>query len=524
MAVGTSGHVETIDRNDRVNRHNPPGYQCNPTSDPVALAYVVHPGSAEADVSHLQVGNTQPGASPQEQIAGDNSDRKDGSDDDDVSVKEKQKSFHRSKITDSLLQGEWDEAENHLSILLRDFNISVSPDTQILQAMIYNSKARWEEARDLLKDFIHQSASEPEMSARAYYAKAVALYKLKDYEPAHVNARRGLAVVNKYLQGPVQQRYRTEFGDLAYRCLQDPGNEADSAKINFYKSLISPDRPLDPILNVTTIGRPIGQLVVGSSESESTQLSLDMKKYRISFGHDGKLLVGRQKDFFSALHNALETDNLQLMTLICSSEWCATQALRESPIFFDLDPPMPQYAWRATTLLHVVAGSYSKYSAQMAQLLLDNGADPQKSLFEGITPLHICARQTNVEVASVLIKNGANIEARSITGKPPIHFAAWKASWNADVRILKMLIAAGANINAKNSGGYTALHWCMFDGRSAAPIDVLCQREEIDKFARAGNHKTPWEIFWEHEDEFIEKGEEKRVQILYTLRRYGITR
>ncbi|EPS44059.1 hypothetical protein H072_1913 [Dactylellina haptotyla CBS 200.50] len=554
--AGTSGLVEIVDRGDWVTHQHPPSYQCNqssesfqpshvPRSENVELATPHYTENAQKDgerdshtvsirgasgIESSDVSNLYPAMlleNLKERIAGLQIHDDDDDDDDDndaASFQEQQISFHRSKVIEGLSQGEWDEAENHLSILLNDFAISDSPDMVIFKAMTYNSRAKWDEAVDLLKDFKHQSTSESELSVRAYYARGVALYKLKDYGAAHMNARRGLNVTEKYLQGEVQRTYKSKFGDLASRSLEDLGNKADSAKAEFYKSLITPEHTSDPILLVTTVSQSIIQRSNEESEAEHTKLLEDMKTYRLSFGYDGKLLVGRQRDFFTALYDALAADNLPLMTLICSNEWCATQTLRESPIYFDLDPPMPQYAWRATTLLHVVAGSHSKYSAPMAQVLLDNGADPQKTLFEGITPLHICARQTNAEVASVLIKNGANIEARSITGKPPIHFAAWKASWNADVRILKMLIAAGANINAKNSGGYTALHWCMFDGRSAAPIEVLCERPEIDKFARAGNHKTPWEIFWEHEEEMMQKGEEKRVQILYTLRRFGITR
>ncbi|KAK6544089.1 hypothetical protein TWF694_000800 [Orbilia ellipsospora] len=504
-------NVEDVDRGDWMTYQYNQSYQCNP------LSHVPRSENVEA---------TGPQQNDDQKAHDNDSNSYEDDAHSEESVQEQQISFHRSKVEDGLSRGEWDEAESHLSILLQDFSIGVgdNPDMEILQAMTYNSKARWQEAYDLLKDFKHQSASEPELSARAYYAKAVALYKLKDYGTAHMNARRGLNVVDKFLEGPIQAKYKSDFGDIAFRSLEDLGNKADTAKAQHYKSLISSDYQPNPILQVTTVSQSTVEKSEEGSEAERVKLLEDMKRLRISFGCDGKLLVGRQKDFFHALHEALNTDNLPLMTLICSNEWCATQCLRESPIYFDLDPPMPQYAWRATTLLHVVAGSHSKYSAPMAQLLLDNGADPQTTLFEGITPLHICARQTNAEVASVLIKNGANIEARSITGKPPIHFAAWKASWNADVRILKMLIAAGANINAKNSGGYTALHWCMFDGRSAAPIEVLCERPEIDRFARAANHKTPWEIFWEHEGEFMERGEEKRVQILYTLRRFGITR
>ncbi|KAK6348533.1 hypothetical protein TWF718_006321 [Orbilia javanica] len=516
-----AGLVENVDREGRLSREQEhlQTFQC-PRSNDSDLSRSQYPlpvGSTDAEKTDTTDPSSRDSQASPESVRDE---------DEDASFREQQISFRKSEVADKLSHGEWDAARFHLDILMEDLDVNIhdSPDLQILLAMTYNSKARWQEAFDLLKDFVHQSASEPELSARAFYAKAVALYKLRDYEASHMNSRRGLAVVEKLLTGATQQKYRSEFGDLAARTLEDLGNTGQADKAKYYRSLIHESHTEDPILLVTTVSQSSVPPTVEESEASKASLAADMQKYRLSFGHDGKVMVGRQKDIFYALKAALDSENLPLMTVICSNEWCATQSLRESPIYFDLDPPMPQYAWRATTLLHVVAGSRSKYSAPMAQLLLDKGANPQTTLFEGITPLHICARQTNAEVASVLIKNGANIEARSITGKPPIHFAAWKASWNADVRILKMLILAGANINAKNSGGYTALHWCMFDGRSSAPIEVLLQRPEIDKYVRAGNHKTPWDIFWEHEDEFLEKGEEKRVQILYTLKRYGITR
>ncbi|EWC46317.1 hypothetical protein DRE_04488 [Drechslerella stenobrocha 248] len=453
----------------------------------------------------------------------------DGSNDEKISCR-------MSKLADALALGDWEAADKHWTTLVYALDILASPEVDVLEAMVQNSKADWHQAVKLLENYKHQSASEPELSARAYYARAVALYKLKDYETSHL-------IVQRYMEGPLREKYQSMFGDLASRTLEDLGdNLGDSTKTKFYKSLVPPDHVPDPILFVTSVSRDrppelsdksgdggksnkvTVPILSELSREERAALRADMKRLCLSFGPDRKILVYEPEDLFTALHHALQTDNLPLMTLICSNQCCAEEVLGTSPILFDLDPPMPQYAWRATTLLHVVAGSQSRYSAAMAQLLLDNGASTQRTLFEGITPLHVCARQTNAEVAAVLIRGGADIEARSITGKPPIHFAAWKASWNADVRILKMLITAGANINVKNIGGYTALHWCMFDGRSAAPIEILLKRPEIDRFVRAMNNKTPWDIFWEHEDELKLRGEPKRTQILYTLRRYGITR
>ena len=57
----------------------------------------------------------------------------------------------------------------------------------------------------------------------------------------------------------------------------------------------------------------------------------------------------------------------------------------------------------------------------VAQLLIDEGADPDLADNEGATPLHVSARFGQLDAIHVLVKNGANINAQDWSGNTPLH-------------------------------------------------------------------------------------------------------
>lgn len=68
---------------------------------------------------------------------------------------------------------------------------------------------------------------------------------------------------------------------------------------------------------------------------------------------------------------------------------------------------------------------------EIAQILLDAGADPGKRSISGSTALHYACWQGNFEIARLLIKNGANIFTVNKGREMPAGISEWY--WGVDI-------------------------------------------------------------------------------------------
>ena len=66
------------------------------------------------------------------------------------------------------------------------------------------------------------------------------------------------------------------------------------------------------------------------------------------------------------------------------------------------------------TMLH---WAVSNGHSELAQLLLDSGADPNTQMSSGWTPLHQAAYNNKPECCRVLVENGASMQATNKQGK-----------------------------------------------------------------------------------------------------------
>ena len=88
----------------------------------------------------------------------------------------------------------------------------------------------------------------------------------------------------------------------------------------------------------------------------------------------------------------------------------------------------------------------------IVKYLLDNGANPN-IMMEGITPLGVTALYDCPNMAELLVNNGADLELAISNGDTALIIGAREGSENTVAK----LISLGADVNAKNKSGKTAM-------------------------------------------------------------------
>jgi len=154
--------------------------------------------------------------------------------------------------------------------------------------------------------------------------------------------------------------------------------------------------------------------------------------------------------------------------------------------------------WCIVSPLHIQA---QKGNAQIAQLFIEKGAsinepvilDPnsrnsshhQNDFTINSTPLHL-ACQNNLEVANYLIDAGADIHAVNIGGSTPLHVACKFNSKD----LIEKLIKKGADINKNNKKGNTPLMITVKNGYVESTELLLKHNADINKLETSTGNTT----------------------------------
>ncbi|NXQ67667.1 ANK1 protein, partial [Quiscalus mexicanus] len=104
------------------------------------------------------------------------------------------------------------------------------------------------------------------------------------------------------------------------------------------------------------------------------------------------------------------------------------------------------------------------------------------SLQNGYTPLHIAAKQNQMEVASSLLQYGASANAESMQGVTPLHLAAQEG--HADM--VALLFSKQANGNLGNKSGLTPLHLVAQEGHVQVADVLVKHGVTVDAVTRMG--------------------------------------
>ena len=128
------------------------------------------------------------------------------------------------------------------------------------------------------------------------------------------------------------------------------------------------------------------------------------------------------------------------------------------------------------------------------QLLEEGAYVDEKNYRERYTWLHLASSCGHAEVAELLIERGADVNARSIYRETPLHLA----SLNGRIEMVNLLVREGADLNARNQDGSTPLH-------------VAC----------SGDQKEVVELLLEKGADINAKSDYDKATPLHTASRYG---
>ena len=113
---------------------------------------------------------------------------------------------------------------------------------------------------------------------------------------------------------------------------------------------------------------------------------------------------------------------------------------------------------------------------EMAEIALENGANPNAQNNDGNTPSHYAAYTGNLEAAKLLKEHGAKINSKDKYGNRPLHIASLKGHES----LVTFYIENGAEIDATNEFGWTALHDATF-GESIGVVKIFIRhRANLD--------------------------------------------
>lgn len=129
---------------------------------------------------------------------------------------------------------------------------------------------------------------------------------------------------------------------------------------------------------------------------------------------------------------------------------------------------------RNSTPLHLAAG-YNNF--EVAEYLLENGADVNAQDKGGLIPLHNASSYGHLDIAALLIKHNTVVNATDKWGFTPLHEAAQKGR----TQLCSLLLAHGADPYMKNQEGQTPIELATAD-------DVKCLLQDAMTSSLSASH------------------------------------
>lgn len=121
--------------------------------------------------------------------------------------------------------------------------------------------------------------------------------------------------------------------------------------------------------------------------------------------------------------------------------------------------------------------------AEAARLLREQrGVHVEALALEGLSALHVAAREGHIPATRLLIDAGADVDEDSRGGETPLHFAAQGGRHN----VVRLLIEAGAEPERANAKGLSPLHVAAGAG-TLEVVRLLCEEgADVNRIAPQG--------------------------------------
>lgn len=148
------------------------------------------------------------------------------------------------------------------------------------------------------------------------------------------------------------------------------------------------------------------------------------------------------------------------------------------------------------TPLHLAAQQRRK---AVCKLLLERGANASVRDSEGWTPLHnVCQSAFSADIASLMIDKGADVNAIMNDGRSGLHLIAEEtASKSPDQsKICQVLIEKGCRVDMKDYRNWTALHCGAYDGQFE--VCKILVANKADVMALTAKKNTPLHFAVDH--------------------------
>ena len=132
----------------------------------------------------------------------------------------------------------------------------------------------------------------------------------------------------------------------------------------------------------------------------------------------------------------------------------------------------------------------------LAQMLVERGADVSVQDKRGMTPLHWASHSGSVDVALMLVERGADISAQAQDGRTPL---LWTLHYG-NLDVAQMLVERGADVSAKARDRKSLLQWAMDYGYVDMVRMLVGHGADVSTQTQDGRTSLLWALYRGHVD------------------------
>lgn len=163
----------------------------------------------------------------------------------------------------------------------------------------------------------------------------------------------------------------------------------------------------------------------------------------------------------------VDAQDYQGETALCNAVACGARESVEILIRNHANVNKVSLARRTMGMMPLHYAAQLEYGHDIALLLINNGAQINRTDDKGNTPLHYASQHGGNKTVLLLIQNSADVNARNTKGQTNLHLAA---EWGQE-KVALTLIEYHADVNVQDNLGKTPLHIAA----EKSHIPVMCQ-------------------------------------------------